>query len=157
MAPPRTSVKKRLLERRRIEENGCWIYTGVIHHDGYGVIGSGRGKQFRAHRMSYQEFVGPIPHGMLVCHKCDVPTCINPDHLFLGTPRDNTRDAIAKGRMVRLRGEKHPGCKLSDADVVLIRQLRASGMWLRHIADRFGICFQYVSELSKGGVRGTTI
>ena len=104
MSPPRISVRSRLLERRKMQGE-CWIYTGAVHHDGYGVIGIGRGRQFRAHREAYKTFVGEIPPGLLVCHRCDVPLCINPKHLFLGTPKDNTQDMIRKGR--RYLGASH--------------------------------------------------
>lgn len=155
MAPPRIPVKGRLLERAVFLENGCWIYGGSKTSDGYGVLGVGRGKQVRAHRASYETFIGSIPAGMLVCHKCDVPLCINPDHLFLGTPKDNTRDMVKKGRKHLTIGLSHPNAKLSDTDVVSIRRLRSRGWKLADIAERFSVSFQYVSAISKGISRGT--
>ena len=154
MAPPITPIADRLLLRRRIDGD-CWIYTGSKTRDGYGVLGVGRGKQLRAHRASYEAFVGTIPQGLSVCHTCDVPLCINPAHLFVGTPKDNTSDMHRKGRARPPRGETHPMAKLTDVEVLSIRRLRASGRSLNFIAQRFGISFQYVSELSLGGVRAT--
>lgn len=151
---PRTSVKERLLQRH-VVRGDCWIYTGAKTRDGYGVLGVGRGNQVRAHRASYQAFRGPIQTGILVCHTCDTPLCIRPSHLFLGTPKDNTRDMIVKGRRTTLAGAKHPMAKLSDMQVHDIRRLRDEGRSLSSIAALYGITFQYVSALSKGISRGT--
>lgn len=79
----------------------CWLWRGS-KHSGYGVINvPGRGRP-RAHRLSYEMAIGPIPDGLLVCHTCDIRECVRPEHLFLGTAKDNTADCIAKGRL-------HPG------------------------------------------------
>src|SRR3990167_1677914 len=77
--------------------NGCHVFTGSTDKNGYGRI-TFRYKKHRAHRISYKLYVGQIPDGMLVCHKCDNPTCVNPEHLFLGTSLDNNMDKILKGR-----------------------------------------------------------
>ena len=73
----------------------CWNWTGATAN-GYGVLNFGG--QVRAHRLAYETFVGPIPDGLLVCHRCDNPRCVNPGHLFVGTNSDNTRDMVSKGR-----------------------------------------------------------
>lgn len=81
-------------------EAGCWLYTGTWYHGGYGLVSGDRGKPgLKAHRVAYEAAHGPIPKGMLVCHRCDTPACVNPDHLFLGTHSDNARDASRKGRL----------------------------------------------------------
>ena len=79
---------------------GCHLWIGGADPDGYGVISrqGRRGKQERAHRVAYELFVGPIPDGICVLHRCDTPACVNPEHLFLGTNLDNVRDRDAKGR-----------------------------------------------------------
>lgn len=108
----------------------CFLLTGKPDTNGYARIRVG-GKQLKAHRASYAEFIGPIPPGLDVCHKCDVRTCWRPSHLFTGTHGDNNRDRHAKGRSSRsmpgcppekaVRGERHPKAKLTTAQVLAIR------------------------------------
>lgn len=78
-------------------KDNCKLWQGAKTPKGYGVL-TVSGKQIFAHRLAYRLFHGVIPAGMLVCHKCDTPDCINPDHLFLGTAKDNTQDMSIKGR-----------------------------------------------------------
>ncbi len=90
---------------------GCWLWQGFVHPDGYGMFVLRRGESDgqssrakRAHRFAWTAENGPIAPGLLVCHKCDVPLCVNPSHLFLGTDKDNCRDRDAKGH--GLKGRK---------------------------------------------------
>jgi hypothetical protein len=89
---------------RKQDGDGCWEWTANTNNQGYGFIGSGppQRKPLLAHRVSFEIAFGPIATGMCVLHRCDNPLCVRPDHLFLGTLRDNTQDSIAKGRC-RLR------------------------------------------------------
>src|SRR5687768_198156 len=81
----------------------CWLWTCPPDRCGYGFFRVGR-KKWRAHRVAYELYVGPIPRGLLVLHRCDVPACVNPQHLFLGTDADNGADKKAKGRAPRVIG-----------------------------------------------------
>lgn len=85
----------------------CWLWTGYIEKRGYGRFGYNY-KTIEAHRMSWIIANGEIPEGMIICHECDNPSCVNPDHLFLGTHKDNTWDMVDKGRHGgSMRGKKH--------------------------------------------------
>lgn len=92
--------------RARFEEkyipepnSGCWLWTASLDGRGYGQIAS-HGRPIRAHRLSYELYCGEITDGMLVCHQCDTPSCVNPAHLFLGSHRENSQDALKKNRLV---------------------------------------------------------
>src|SRR5947208_683071 len=76
---------------------GCWIWLGVAKHNGYGQIKVYK-KYIRAHRLAYELFNGKIPLGSLICHTCDIPSCVNPEHLWLGTHVENALDMVKKGR-----------------------------------------------------------
>jgi hypothetical protein len=132
--------------------NGCWLWTGSsTGKKRYGLIrASGSDlRRLLAHRASYEIAYGPIPAGMFVCHTCDNPSCVNPAHLFLGTPADNTADMIAKGRrhQPRVQGDSVPNARLSASDVVSIRKMSEAGMAKKDIADRFGVTAQHIGDI----------
>lgn len=105
--PPKT-LRERFDERwEPVPECGCWIWTSYEDSKGYGVLSVNR-KALKAHRVAYELYVGPIPKGLFVCHRCDVglplgsgSLCVNPDHLFLGTQQDNMSDRVRKDRTRR--------------------------------------------------------
>ena len=118
------SAKDKLLANiQMIPEAGCWVWMGQCNGGaGYGMMIWDDKRQF-THRLSWTIHRGPIPERMFVCHHCDVPSCCNPDHLFLGTCRENNLDSIRKGRWGRPRGEDAPGVKLTAEQV---REIRAA-------------------------------
>lgn len=142
-------MKERLLAGRQVVGE-CWHWSGCYSRDGYGVLTVGRGTQRRVHRVAYEAFVGAVPAGMLVCHRCDNPRCFRPDHLFLGTHSDNVKDMHRKGRAKVPVGERHPQAKLSAQAVHEIRARRARGDRLVAIAADYGVAFQTVSSICTG-------
>lgn len=96
----------------------CWEWAKGRVKQGYGRLSVGTG-EVRAHRYAYELAFGPVPHGLLVCHRCDHPPCCNPAHLFVGTHSDNMADMATKGRS--LQGARHHKSKLTDDDVHAIR------------------------------------
>lgn len=101
-----------------------------------------------AHRAAYEAFHGPPPAELLVCHKCDVRNCVNPEHLFLGTQKENLGDAKAKDRIPR--NEHHYAAKLTPETVRAMRALRAGGMMLKDIAAKFGLHKNHVGSVCRG-------
>lgn len=102
-------TKENLQAHGRVTARGCWLWRSMKSNDpSYGVATAKQtgSKPMMAHRLAWTLFHGPIPDGMLVCHRCDVRPCFNPEHLFLGTAQDNTDDMIAKGRHFNGRGPK---------------------------------------------------
>jgi len=122
----------------------CWIWTAHKDKDGYGRIRI-NSRDFRAHRVAWALKNGD-PGKLLVCHKCDNPSCVNPDHLFAGTNADNLGDMARKGRSTF--GEKHPTAKLTWAKVREIRKAYASGEHLqKDLAKKFGIHTSHIGNI----------
>jgi hypothetical protein len=156
---PKIPVIERFFKRFTIpkNENECWLWTGGKDRDGYGQINSSREKGvarkcLRAHRISYEHFIGEIPEGYFICHTCDNPSCVNPKHLWAGTATDNNRDCAKKGRTGKFRpepkrGEKNHNAKLNIEDVRKIRKLREQGSSCRLIASNYSVTPQAIRAI----------
>lgn len=144
-----TINQQKILQRiRKNVTSGCWEWTRKTLVNGYGRLKICR-RMTLAHRFAFTAFVGEIPVGLCVLHRCDNRLCCNPDHLFLGTNSDNQRDSVRKGRHKppNLKGEQHPFAKVNEAEMLTIRRLCNAGEYQSSIARRFGITQQAVSSI----------
>jgi hypothetical protein len=133
-------LQNKIKNNVKIDNNGCWIWQRETHK-GYGRIYFD-GKRMRAHRASYMAFNGELQEDMSVCHSCDNPTCVNPEHLWLGSHSENMRDGYRKGR-VRL-----PWQKFTAEDVLEIRRLWATGDFTqKQLAEKFNTSAGYIKVL----------
>lgn len=129
--------------------SGCWLWDQSFSDNGYGqMLRHPEGRRFYVHRLSYEAFVGPIPDGMQVCHKCDVRPCCNPDHFFIGTCADNLRDMRRKDR--HNRGERNGHAKLTEGDVREILRRLAAGERQQPIATDFGVSRGAIGLIKRG-------
>lgn len=130
----------RLLDKVMPEPNsGCWLWLGGVNNKGYGKFRWSEGKTALAHRASWKMHKGEIPTGILVCHRCDNRVCVNPDHLFLGTAKDNSDDKLRKGRDSHAFGELHGRARLSEGHVKDIREAIGNGRTSQSLADQYGV------------------
>lgn len=166
---------------RKVErsEQGCWMWVGAMRPNGYGNFNLGN-KTTGAHRAAWILANGPIPDGLQVLHRCDVPSCVNPSHLFLGTQEDNMQDMIAKGRQgsyARIgeanpmygrrhsektramisavhRGlharEKHPRATITEKTAQEVKRLRTEGLTCPSIAQALSISIHVVRNIAGG-------
>lgn len=122
---------------RRGEPGECWGWAGASEPTGYGKFSIGSGVIAKAHRFSYELHKGPIPEGLLIRHTCDNPPCTNPDHLLVGTYKDNARDAQERRRMAH--GDNHGKRIMSEAQVREFRRLYDEGVTSTEIAKQNGL------------------
>ena len=135
--------------------SGCWIFTEYTNPEGYGML-SWNGKRLLAHRLSYIAFVGEIPEGLCVLHRCDTPCCVNPNHLWIGSRGDNNRDMTVKGRHTKINpycGEINHLSKLTEtevAELLVMRHLR--GVSTYKIAKKLGLSRTNVQDICRGRI-----
>lgn len=136
-------VLTRLMDRTVKQKNGCWEWQGTLTYDGYGRWGINK-KKDGVHRSSYKIFKGEIPKGLFVCHTCDNRKCVNPDHLWLGTNKDNLDDMRRKGRQPKLLGHR----KLTIENV---KEIRASYFGnfktVKHFSKKFNVRNETISKI----------
>jgi hypothetical protein len=133
------TLRERFEEKiERVTESGCWVWMGASHVKGYGMVQMKNPRRVTtAHRVAWELYCGTVAAGMHVLHSCDTPSCVNPNHLFLGTNDDNIRDMIKKKRDKKF-------LKLSDEDVSKIRNDKRPQS---QIAKELGVCQQHISSI----------
>jgi DNA-binding XRE family transcriptional regulator len=163
----RNGVRRPILERfeshvDRTADDGCHIWTAFCDHDGYGKFwdgtyySSGQGRHVKAHKWAWLYFVGPIPDDLWVLHRCDNPPCVRIDHLFLGTPGDNSRDMTTKGRKALSFEFDNHITKISNDQVREIRALEGT-MLQREIAEMYGVAETTINNILRGRKRSSVI
>ena len=132
------------LERHieRLPESGCWIWMGAILKNGYGKVRDAEMNSALAHRASYSHYKGNLSKDKYVCHTCDIPSCVNPNHLFLGTPTENQQDSKRKGRATKAT------FKLDRLKISEIKSYLNHGYSQKKIANLFNISQSMVSMIN---------
>lgn len=131
--------------------SGCWLWLGTWCPKGYGTFYF-RKRSFKAHRASWTLFRSEIPEGLYICHRCDNPPCVNPDHLFCGTHLDNNRDMMMKGRHADFPGSMNGNAIATEHDIIAIRQLAKRGWTPKYIAQHFDIGIDNIYKIIRGDV-----
>lgn len=140
------TILKRFLSKVKPATSGCWEWQGGKNEHGYGMFFlSPKARTQKAHRIAWEFFRGPIPDGGCVLHSCDNPPCVNPDHLWIGTKKQNSKDMVKKGRSTS--GVKNSQSKITED---IVRIIRTDCRTYRKISAHYGICPSQVCEIKKG-------
>ena len=143
------SDKCKILHRHK-KLNGCWEWQGKLSKDGYGCFQKTINEKkidVSSHRRSYEIFKGEIPEGFLVCHTCDNPSCCNPDHLWLGTPKENTQDCIKKKRRPNAKIRAIKAGKMTEEKVIQMREMYKNGTTQKEFEKIFNLSQSQVSGI----------
>jgi len=156
-------VKGRFLSKIKKQKTGCWEWQAGLR-TGYGII-KVEGKSLGAHRLSWMIYNGDMPEGLYVCHKCDNPKCVNPDHLFIGSHSDNMKDAFNKGRLIIPKGRgfeinhyplntKIPKTKAIEVKAAVFNR---ESRTLKQVSIDLNVPYQYVRDISCGRILKTLV
>jgi hypothetical protein len=157
--PDLTEAEARLVRERfnhcwdNPEPSGCWLWKGSKTQQGYGRFTIAR-QRYMAHRVALILYKGRVAQpNEMVCHTCDTPACVNPDHLWIGTAKSNAEDMSAKGRQVTHPGEAHWAARLTAGQVVAIRETFAEGRaTMRSLASLYGVCSSDIKLIVRGHI-----
>ena len=140
---PTAKIEERFWKKVKKDSDRCWLWVASVHTTGYGAFWLHK-KIVLSHRVAYILTYGSIPDGLCVCHKCDTPLCCNPDHLFLGTVRDNNDDRVRKGRTAKSQA------KLTVSQVQLVPLLYDQGWTQLEIANHLGVSDPSINAILRG-------
>ena len=139
---------KKYYEKYVVKQEGCWDWNGIVEWTGYGKLGIR--PPIKAHRASWLIHKGEIPKGLIVCHTCDNRKCTNPDHLWIGTYRENTQDRVKKGRCKTPKGVQLKVSQLDENQVKGIKILLKNGLTCSDIGRQYGVSRKIISRIKNG-------
>ena len=149
-----TNTRNSFLNKFIKKEHGCWEWQKGFNSKGYGMFYY-KNKDILAHRFAYEFFIGKIENMLFVCHKCDNPKCVNPNHLFLGTQKDNVKDMIIKGRKFVMPRDENTETKIFTDDIKLIKEMYGVEK-VKTIAEKFNVSRQTIYRVVRTN-QGVTI
>ena len=141
------TLEERFFSKVNKIENGCWEWTAYIHKSGCGRLKINN-TTVDSYRFSYELHFGIIENDLCVCHSCDNRKCVNPEHLFLGTRKENNQDRTYKGRSCK--GSKRKNAKLTEENIIEIKDLLSKGFQQKEIAEKYNISKPIISDIKTG-------